>query len=260
MRKTKLGLLIASHNYIDLIPKTAEETMIKKSTFLTLSALACMLFSNLGQAANTQLPQLVKSFVRQAFASQAESYSRVEVIVGRLDSRLKLTPCKQPLKHKVHSQTLKPGRILVQTQCPGAHPWKIYLPVTIKAYRAVVVSRTNIARGQVLKVEDLELQEREVSQHKNFGLHRLNQAVNQVAKRHIRSGHVLSPMHIEPPKIIQRGSKIDIVANSGRVSVSMSGTALSDGRLGDLINVKNISSNKILRAKVIAPGRVATNS
>lgn len=233
--------------------------MSNKTVPVTLLSLILQLLCS-STWANNNLSESVKGFVRQAFAPQASQYSRVEVVVGRLDSRLRLNQCGMPLKHKIHSQALKPGRVLVQTQCPGTKPWKVYLPVTIKAYRPVVVSNTNIARGQVLRASDIILQEREVSHHKSFGLYRLEQAINQVAKRHIRSGSVLSPMHIAPPKIIKRGSKIDIIANSGRVSVSMSGTALSDGRIGDLIRVKNLSSNKVLRAKVIAPGRVVTKS
>lgn len=220
-------------------------------------SLGFSLFSSQAWANSAQLRQSAHDFVRQAFSAQAQQYSRVEIEIGQLDSRLKLTKCAAPLKHKIHNRQLQPGRILLLSQCPGSKPWKVYLPVNIKAYRPVVVVTDNISRGQSLSLADLALQEREISRYTNHSLHSLNQAVNQVAKKHLRSGSVLSSMHIGPPKVIKRGSKIDIVASSGRVSVRMAGKAMADGRVGDQIKVKNLSSNKILQAQVVSSSLVS---
>jgi flagella basal body P-ring formation protein FlgA len=46
------------------------------------------------------------------------------------------------------------------------------------------------------------------------------------------------------------------LARKGTMQLSASGLAKTDGRLGESIGVKNISSNKMIHARVAGPGIV----
>jgi len=58
------------------------------------------------------------------------------------------------------------------------------------------------------------------------------------------------------PKLIRRGDQVVIVATTGGISVRMAGTAMADGRRDEQITVKNKSSNRLIKVRVVAPGTV----
>ncbi|MNN93268.1 flagellar basal body P-ring biosynthesis protein FlgA [compost metagenome] len=47
-----------------------------------------------------------------------------------------------------------------------------------------------------------------------------------------------------------------ITARSGTLSVRMPGEALSNGSLSEQIRVKNLNSQRVIKAQVMAPGQV----
>jgi len=49
---------------------------------------------------------------------------------------------------------------------------------------------------------------------------------------------------------------VQILSQSEGFRVQMSGEALSGGHLGQQIRVRNLTSGKVLRARVVAPGIV----
>lgn len=238
---------------------------------LLLSTGSCLVFASLvitslANAGNTrharmspnELANQVSHFVHQSIETQnfAQQFTRFNVQVGTIDSRLKLTACDAKLGFKVHGKALKPGRQMIKVNCGAPMPWSIYIPVNLSAYRQIVVASRNLSRGTRLEAADLSLQEREITHVKSYYLAEKSQAVGQVLKRRISVGQVVSSPMLTPPKIVAKGQEVAIQAKSGPVSVRMVGIALADGKLGQQISVKNRRSKKVVRARVSAPGEV----
>ncbi len=59
------------------------------------------------------------------------------------------------------------------------------------------------------------------------------------------------------PILIKRGDAVTITAEGDGLSVKMPGVAMSDGRRGEQIRIKNNNSAKIVDAQVTEPGEVA---
>lgn len=236
-----------------------------RTNILYFTALVSILISSTSYGTTRQarispndLANQVNHFVHQSIESQhfAHQFSRFNVQVGTIDSRLKLTACDAKLGFKVHGKELKPGRQMIKVNCGAPMPWSIYVPVNLSAYRHIVVANRNLSRGTRLAESDLTLQEREVSHIKSYYLADKSQAAGQVLKRRVSTGQVVSSTMLTPPKIVAKGQEVAIEAKSGPVRVRMVGIALSDGKLGQQISVKNRRSKKIIRARVSAPGEV----
>jgi flagella basal body P-ring formation protein FlgA len=60
---------------------------------------------------------------------------------------------------------------------------------------------------------------------------------------------------LEPPLVVRRGEAVVISAASSIVAVKVAGVALTDGRLGEQIRIKNLSSSRIVQAKMVGPGQ-----
>lgn len=229
------------------------------------AAFGCMLASVASHGVNRQahmspneLANQVSHFVHKTIDEQqfANQFSRFNVQVGTIDSRLRLAACDAKLGFKVHGKALKPGRQMIKVNCGAPMPWSIYIPVNLSAYRQIVVASRNLSRGTRLEAADLSLQEREITHVKSYYLAEKSQAVGQVLKRRVSVGQVVSSPMLTPPKIVAKGQEVAIQAKSGPVSVRMVGIALADGKLGQQISVKNRRSKKVVRARVSAPGEV----
>jgi len=55
---------------------------------------------------------------------------------------------------------------------------------------------------------------------------------------------------------VRRGDQVVISARSGGINVRMQGEALSGGTLGQQISVRNLTSQRVIRARVAGPGQV----
>ena len=56
--------------------------------------------------------------------------------------------------------------------------------------------------------------------------------------------------------VVGKGDLVNIVARSKGLEIKTQGQALEDGKLNDLIQVKNIKSKKVIQAQVIGPNLV----
>ena len=64
---------------------------------------------------------------------------------------------------------------------------------------------------------------------------------------------------LDVPIAVERGSKVQIVARRGGVEITGVGEALSAGRIGSQVRVRNQSSGRIVHGWVTGPGRVSTS-
>lgn len=192
----------------------------------------------------------------RALKSAHREGQRTSHQISPIDPRLRLADCQSPLEIKLSSRRLI-GRLTAKVACAGPAPWAIYVPVTIQVFKKVVTMRTPGAPGDLLHEDDLTLSEREVGQLTQGYFTHIHEAANQALKRQAPMGSVLTPKMVEQPKVIKRGDEVMIVANKGSLSVSSPGVALSDGRIGQQISIKNRASKRTVKARVMDKGLVA---
>ena len=178
------------------------------------------------------------------------------VTVNRLDSRLRLSQCSQPLETFSPPTGRKLGRTTVGVRCSGTKPWSLYVPVMVSLIDDVVVTAHNLARGTILNASDLTLEKKDITRLRGHFFNQPTKAIGKALKRSLQQGQVLSSQHMLTPHTIKKGSKITILASSKKIRVRMPGKALSNGTMGELIRVENTHSKKKLEARVISPGVV----
>ncbi len=67
------------------------------------------------------------------------NYKDVKVIPGRLNSRLALTQCEQPLNLKLAHGTINNSRVTVKVRCDKPVQWALNIPIKIHRYLDLVV-------------------------------------------------------------------------------------------------------------------------
>ena len=197
----------------------------------------------------------IRETARQHVLDDADQFPVMpDVEVGRLDSRLRLVACDQPLEGYDSPNGLSGGRGVVGVRCNGSKPWKIYVPVKVALMEAVVVSRRALVRGQALQAEDVMLSETDVSRLRKAYFTRIEDVIGLRSKRAVAAGKTLHAGLLQREKLVRRGSQVEIVAMGSGLHVRMQGKALSDGGRGDRIKVKNLNSGRVVTGTVAAAG------
>lgn len=180
---------------------------------------------------------------------------RYSIDLNFLDSRLNLEPCQVPLNIET-PQPLELGRSHIKVACKDTSPWALNVPTDIHLFADVVVLNQPVSKDQVITESQLNLQRQDLADLRNGYYLKMEQVIGKQSKRALAGQTVLNSYLILPALMIHKGDKVMIIASKGAMSVKMPGEALSDGRQGRQIRVKNSRSERIIRATVVGPGEV----
>ncbi|MDN5850792.1 MAG: flagellar basal body P-ring formation protein FlgA [Nitrococcus sp.] len=178
------------------------------------------------------------------------------VVIEHLDPRLRLTACGAPLQPFLPNGQPSVGRLTVGVRCPGPKPWRLYVPVQITRHLEVLVAARPLPRGVVLTQDAIRDERRNVADLSRAWYTDPKQLLGLETRQAIRSGEVFSPQLLISPRLIHRGQELILFATSGTMTVTMKGEALEDGVEGDVIRVRNLSSERIVEGRVVGIDRV----
>ncbi|WP_158527359.1 flagellar basal body P-ring formation chaperone FlgA [Pelagibaculum spongiae] len=173
---------------------------------------------------------------------------------GKLDNRLKLALCQNPLETKTHGKAQTTQQI-VAVKC-SQPSWKVYVSVKTVRTEPVVVVVNRLNRGDVISLSDIKIESQQTNRLRNGWFTRLEQVLGRTLKRGISSGQPVTGNHLQKNWLINRNQPVKLVANARGLSVAMKGKALSNAELNSIVAVKNLSSGKTVEGVVIGPGIV----
>lgn len=144
-----------------------------------------------------------------------------------------------------------PQTIYLQTVADGVLFRKIPIKCEIKRFATVVTMTEPITTRTMLTPELVRLSWMEVSRLPAGYLTDTSKAVGLVVLRSMPAGSVLYSSHLDRPVLVKRGAVIVILAISDNVVVTAPGVALSDGREGQQISVRNTATKRMVAARVL---------
>lgn len=175
---------------------------------------------------------------------------------GRLDPRLRLARCDEPLGAFESPSGLKAGSTVVGVACEGSRPWRLFVPVKISLPAEVVALARPVRRGDTLAAGDLILRQADLAKLRGQYFLDTNGLVGQRLKRHVRANAILTASMVAADRLVERGSRVMILSRAGGIEVSVAGKALRHGGRGDQIRVKNLASGRTVSAVVVDRGTV----
>lgn len=206
------------------------------------------------------LRQLVQQYMQGQTDNLLARYgkqSRLQIGVINVDQRLFVPDCPQPPALSSAEQTGNQSRLNVQVSCAGGVNWSVYVPVEIAVFRPVVTLANPLPRNAAISAADVQLTELDITRIGGPYLTRPEDAIGMSLKRQLNAGVAITSDQLLPPLLIRRGDAVTITAESDGLTVHMPGVALTDGRRGEQIRIKNSNSAKVVDAQVIEAGMVA---
>ncbi|MBI5042216.1 MAG: flagellar basal body P-ring formation protein FlgA [Gammaproteobacteria bacterium] len=191
-----------------------------------------------------------QTFLEQATRDQHSG--RIDISLGRLDPRLRLAHCAQPLQASQPSGARLAGHTSVAVRCPDMADWTVYVTAEIKVFGPALVTARSLARGVALASADVNTVETELTNLGHGHLESLEEIQGMATLRALPAGTVLTPSMLKAPRIIRRGDRVTLVSSQGPVQVEMQGEAVNDGARGDRVRVRALSSQRVVEGWVVS--------
>jgi len=195
-------------------------------------------------------------FTVEDYLATSQTEGRYEIEVKQLDPRLRMPMCDKELTATLESPAIPIGRVTVKVRCDSTSPWTVFVPAQVRLFRDVVTTTRPLRRAGYIEPGDVMLRERDISLVGQGYFTSVDQAIGQKLTRPTVANQVLTLVHLEQAEVISKGDQVVITARSGTLSVRMPGEALSNGGLREQIRVKNLNSQRVIKAQVMAPGQV----
>lgn len=211
----------------------------------------------------TSVKELIASDVENYLLKQVYSQLNeavapedIEISINNMDSRITFAPCDQALVlHRNSSQRI-PGRALVKVSCTSPTPWSIFVPATVSWHQEVIVSTNNIDRGQIINSSDIKQQRLHITRVTGQLMSDRSQVVGKVATRRIMANKLLDTRYLRTADAVRKGDSVTVIARSGNIAIKVEGIAMANGQKGEQVRVRNNSSQRVVKARIIDIGVV----
>ena len=162
----------------------------------------------------------------------------------------KLPFCNQNVTYKKHFDSFK----LVKVTCDGKKPWSIFVKTNSETlqqkklktakFNLILVLNKSVEKGNYIKENDLIFIK---SPKKNIFYYNKEELIGRKTKQNLRKGQYVQPRHLLKKYSVNGGDPVIIVSKFKNTEVSTGGIALKSGNIGDILEVRNIRSGKIIK-------------
>lgn len=216
-------------------------------------SLSMMSMSSLADT-HQQIADAINTYVYQNVP--VNDKQNISVKLKKLDTRLNLKLCTTPPQVSLPAGDWFDRNLTLTVSCKQGAFWKLYVPVEISRSAKVIVASKRILRGRAISATDISQVEMKLDLIQHRYLQERSKVVGMVAKKTIAAGTPLHSRLIKPPVLVKRGQRVYIQGSLPGIRIRMTGKAMASGAGGELIQVQNLSSNRIVHAVVIDPNTV----
>jgi flagella basal body P-ring formation protein FlgA len=150
------------------------------------------------------------------------------------------------------------GRFDVSFEVPGRarQPALRFTGSAVETIEIAVLTRA-LSRGDVIREADIAIERRPKADSATDMIGTGEQAIGLATRRALRAGHPLRQAELMKPEIVQRNETVTLVYEVPGILLTLRGKAMESGAVGDVVNVLNVQSKRIVQGNVAGPGRVS---
>ncbi|AWB67960.1 flagella basal body P-ring formation protein FlgA [Saccharobesus litoralis] len=228
--------------------------MIRFSLTIFLFCFYCIKPANAVLYSKDQIQTLASQHAESVYPKQQGE--NVTGVATSIDPRIKIKPCESELSMTAPNVSGYSRNLTVRVRCLDSAGWSLYVPVQMKVLVPILVASQTIGKGDILDSSSMKLAMLDKSYARKNSLSDLEQVIGAKAKQQILPGQAIMNNNL---CFVCKNELVTIQANTKGLTVKASGYALSDGSFGDVIRVRNSSSNRIINARVSDIGKVQIN-
>lgn len=151
----------------------------------------------------------------------------------------------------LNSDFLGPTSFTVAFRVAGNVESRLYGTAYIEVSQDVVTTVRPIARNEIIEAADVHLTRLNMARVPRRVYLRAEEVIGKRTRRSLQANTVIHTYEVENLPTVQRGDVVLMLAESSLLKVSTMGEALESGMRGETIRVKNITSNREVRAIIV---------
>lgn len=128
----------------------------------------------------------------------------------------------------------------------------------VQAFLPVVVAGRKLRRGTALSRDDVRTESRNIADLRNPCVE-MGDVVGKRLKRSVATSEVIRRTDLDRPVLVERRQIVTMVLQKGALQINARGQATSDGKMGDVIMVRNMRSQREVPCEVIGSGLARVN-
>jgi len=129
-------------------------------------------------------------------------------------------------------------------------PAHVALDANVRIIAPVVVARRQLARGAVIREDDVELQHLAAADKMTGALHAIEEAVGHELVRPVPTGSPVAAECLRAPLAVHRGEVVTVFARSGAIRIRTNARARDEGSVGELVSVESLLNRSTYYARV----------
>jgi len=137
------------------------------------------------------------------------------------------------------------------------HHFAIWARVMMSVKMPRMIAKETIQRGQPILPEMIRMEYSNAFPAPGDIARNLDEIAGQVALRTIPAGKEVHLGQVATPPDVNRGDPVDVEVRSGAMRLALRARSESDGRHGEVIALRNPSSNRIFQARVDGKDRAS---
>lgn len=189
--------------------------------------------------------------LEQALAERGETRKH-EILFTQNHVDVKLPEGVVDVKTEVPAQisyiSLTPVRTIIYVN--GRAVRTVSFTARVKIYDSVIVASHDLRIEVPVTAADFHTAEI-VIDGRNEYVKDVAEVVGLVPHRYIRAGSPVTKGYFQQPVAVNSGQRVTIIVNHNGIRVTAKGIVMTRARIGELVKVKNETSEKILTGKVI---------
>jgi flagella basal body P-ring formation protein FlgA len=214
------------------------------------------------RAASAHIVDVARDYLRRELQAARPDVERLELAaVGKPAVGASLTPKRWDDAHVQVALEGAAGGLLRTRACvrvrlkPTDGAWHT-IPVwfSVRALRTVLLAQRRLGAHDAPSAVDFVPQVVDVAPLPGIPARPDVELKNLRMRRDIWSGHVLLERDLESVPEIERGQQVEVTVRVGTVAIQTSAFALSEARTGDLVSLRNPTSNERYLAHVVGRG------
>jgi flagella basal body P-ring formation protein FlgA len=151
------------------------------------------------------------------------------------------------------------GRFDVTFEIPNDvtySPTKLrFTGTAVETVEATVLTRS-VERNEILKASDLITERRPKAEVGNDGAAR-DRSIGMQVRKQLRAGQAIKAIDLGKPDLVTREQSVTLIFEAPGIYLTGRGKAVDSGTQGDVVNVTNLQSKRIVQGTVVGPGQVA---
>lgn len=193
-------------------------------------------------------------FLQNRLLSSSPGYlaGDLRIAVRDVDKRIDIPNCNTPYSFETNASPTQQSNVSVKVSCHDTD-WYLFMHASVNIVQEVVVTNDNLSPGTLLSRRNLKVIEVDKNKLRGSTFTSIEEVAGARIKRRVRAGNIIDDRML---CFICKGDRVTIAALTSGLSITVYGVAQEDGVLGDTIQVRNISSDKMVYAKIASTSQV----